>query len=81
MNRGRELLGFVDTPHVGWRDDVVVFMGPRLSGYSGLDVEHLSRVELESAAAWSPTWTSSAKRPPASRMRGSCSPRRRSAYG
>jgi FAD dependent oxidoreductase len=48
MNRGRELLGFVDTPHVGWRDDVVVFMGPRLSGYSGLDVEHLSMVELES---------------------------------
>ncbi len=47
-NRGRELLGFVDTPHVGWRDDVVVFMGPRLSGYSGLDVEHLSLVELES---------------------------------
>ena len=42
MNRGRDLLGFVDTPHVGWRDDVVVFMGPRLSGYSGLDVEHLS---------------------------------------
>ena len=48
MNRGRDLLGFVDTPHVGWRDDVVVFMGPRLSGYSGLDVEHLSAVELES---------------------------------
>jgi hypothetical protein len=48
MSRGRELLGFVDTPHVGWRDDVVVFMGPRLSGYSGLDVEHLSLVELES---------------------------------
>ena len=48
MNRGRELLGYVDTPHVGWRDDVVVFMGPRLSGYSGLDVEHLSAVELES---------------------------------
>jgi hypothetical protein len=48
MNRGRELLGFVDTPHVGWRDDVVVFMGPRLSGYSGLDVEDLSTVELES---------------------------------
>jgi FAD-dependent oxidoreductase family protein len=48
MNRGRELLGYVDTPHVGWRDDVVVFMGPRLSGYSGLNVEHLSAVELES---------------------------------
>ena len=38
----------MDTPHVGWRDDVVVFMGPRMSGYSGLDVEHLSLVELES---------------------------------
>lgn len=48
MSRGRELLGYLDTPHVGWRDDVVVFMGPRLSGYSGLDVEHLSTVELES---------------------------------
>jgi hypothetical protein len=48
MARGREQLGYVDTPHVGWRDDVVVFMGPRMSGYSGLDVEHLSTVELES---------------------------------
>ncbi|GAA5165993.1 FAD-dependent oxidoreductase [Amycolatopsis dongchuanensis] len=48
MNRGRELLGYLDTPHVGWRDDVVVFMGPRMSGYSGLDVEDLSTVELES---------------------------------
>jgi FAD dependent oxidoreductase len=48
MARGRERLGYLDTPHVGWRDDVVVFMGPRMSGYSGLDVEHLSTVELES---------------------------------
>ncbi|MFD1719619.1 FAD-dependent oxidoreductase [Georgenia deserti] len=48
MARGRDQLGFVDTPHVGWRDDVVVFMGPRLAGYSGLDVEDLSVVELES---------------------------------
>ncbi|MGO2111095.1 MAG: FAD-dependent oxidoreductase, partial [Pseudoclavibacter sp.] len=48
MSKGREQLGFVDTPHVGWRDDVVVFMGPRLSGYSGIDVEDLSIVELES---------------------------------
>ncbi|WP_214401623.1 FAD-dependent oxidoreductase [Pseudonocardia lacus] len=48
MNRGRELLGYLDTPHVGWRDDVVVFMGPRMSGYSGIDVEDLSTVELES---------------------------------
>jgi hypothetical protein len=48
MARGGEAMGYVETPHVGWRDDVVVFMGPRLTGYSGLDVEHLSAVELES---------------------------------
>ena len=35
-------------PVVGWRNDVVVFMGPRLSGYSGLDVADLTRVEFES---------------------------------
>jgi hypothetical protein len=46
--RGGELLGFLETPYVGWRDDVVVFMGPRLAGYSGVKVEHLSAVELES---------------------------------
>ena len=40
-----------------------------------------ARPSSSPAAAWSPTWTSSAKRPPASRMRGSCSPHRRSAYG
>jgi hypothetical protein len=56
MNRGRELLGFVDTPHVGWRDDVVVFMGPRLSGYSGLDVEHLSRVFRKEAPGFENAW-------------------------
>src|SRR5262249_27565853 len=31
MSRGCGLFGFVDTLHVGWRDDVVVFMGSRLS--------------------------------------------------
>jgi hypothetical protein len=41
-------LGFVEMPYVGWRDDVVVFMGPRLAGYSGLSVEDLTHVELES---------------------------------
>ncbi len=48
MARGGEIMGYVETPHVGWRDDVVVFMGPRLTGYSGLKVEDLSAVELES---------------------------------
>jgi hypothetical protein len=45
---GQEALGYLETPRVGWRDDVVVFMGPRLSGYSGLKVADLTMVELES---------------------------------
>jgi FAD dependent oxidoreductase len=48
MKRGTQELGYVETPHVGWRDDVVVFMGPRLTGYSGLKVDDLTAVELES---------------------------------
>jgi FAD-dependent oxidoreductase family protein len=48
MKRGKELLGYLESPYVGWRDDVVVFMGPRLAGYSGIKVEDLSAVELES---------------------------------
>jgi hypothetical protein len=48
MKRGHEELGYMETPHVAWRDDVVVFMGPRLTGYSGLKVGDQSTVELES---------------------------------
>ena len=48
MSRARDSLGYAERPVVGWRDDVVVFMGPRLSGYSGLDVADLTRVEFES---------------------------------
>jgi 2-polyprenyl-6-methoxyphenol hydroxylase-like FAD-dependent oxidoreductase len=48
MKHGHEELGYLETPHVGWRDDVVVFMGPRLTGYSGVRVGDLTRVELES---------------------------------
>lgn len=48
MRRGHEALGYIETPHVGWRDDVALFMGPRLTGYSGLKVADLTAVELES---------------------------------
>jgi hypothetical protein len=48
MKRGHEQLGYLETPHVGWRDDVALFMGPRLTGYSGLKVADLTSVELES---------------------------------
>ena len=44
MIRGRELLGFVDTPHVGWRDDVVVFMGPRPVSYTHLTLPTICSV-------------------------------------
>lgn len=48
MALGREKLRFFDRPTVSWRNDVAVFMGPRLAGYSALDVEDLTEVELKS---------------------------------
>jgi hypothetical protein len=33
---------------VSWRNDVALFMGPRLSGYSAVDVEDLTAVEIRS---------------------------------
>ncbi len=43
-----EELGYAEMPMVSWRNDVCVFMGPRLSGYSGVDVDDLTVVEIES---------------------------------
>ena len=48
MRRGTEELGHVELPAAGWKNDVCVFMGPRLSGYDGLDVDDLTAVEIES---------------------------------
>jgi hypothetical protein len=48
MRRGKEAVGFFDKAFVSWRDDVALFMGPRLAGYSALDVEDLSEVEVRS---------------------------------
>ncbi len=48
MARGRERLQFFEKPFVSWRNDVALFMGPRLSGYSAVDVEDLSEVEIRS---------------------------------
>jgi FAD dependent oxidoreductase len=48
MKQGNEALGYIETPHVGWRDDVALFLGPRLTGYSGVDVDDLNAVEIES---------------------------------
>ncbi len=43
-----EELGFVERPVVGWSNDVALFLGPRLTGYSGVDVSDLTLVEVES---------------------------------
>jgi 2-polyprenyl-6-methoxyphenol hydroxylase-like FAD-dependent oxidoreductase len=42
MERGRSQLGEVDRPYVSWRNDVALFLGPRLTGYSAVDVEDLT---------------------------------------
>ena len=48
MARGRDALSSFEKPFVSWRNDVALFMGPRLSGYSAVDVEDLTAVELRS---------------------------------
>jgi hypothetical protein len=48
MAHGRETLGFFEKPFTSWRNDVALFMGPRLSGYSAVNVEDLTAVEIQS---------------------------------
>ncbi len=48
MQRGREALKLFERPYVSWRNDVALFLGPRLAGYSPLNVEDLTAVEIES---------------------------------
>jgi hypothetical protein len=49
MERGRSLCGgLFERPFVSWRNDVALFMGPRLAGYSAIDVQDLTEVEVRS---------------------------------
>jgi hypothetical protein len=48
MNGGRATVGSFEKPFCSWRQDVALFMGPRLSGYSAVNVEDLSEVEVRS---------------------------------
>ncbi|HEY1745911.1 MAG TPA: FAD-dependent oxidoreductase [Xanthobacteraceae bacterium] len=48
MTLGREQTKYFEKPFVSWRNDVALFMGPRLAGYSAVDVEDLTAVELRS---------------------------------
>jgi hypothetical protein len=51
MARGRAACGLFDRPFVSWRDDIALFMGPRQTGYSALDVDDLTAVEVRSHRA------------------------------
>ncbi|MSQ55153.1 MAG: FAD-dependent oxidoreductase [Betaproteobacteria bacterium] len=46
--RGRDAMRTFDKPFVSWRDDIALFMGPRLSGYSALDPADQTLVEVRS---------------------------------
>lgn len=48
MAQGREKMRLFERPVVSWRDDVALFLGPRIAGYSAVDVEDLTEVELRS---------------------------------
>lgn len=51
MAAGRKACGLFDRPFVSWRNNVALFMGPRQSGYSALDVDDLTAVEVRSHRA------------------------------
>lgn len=48
MREAGDELAFVERPVVSWRNEMALFLGPRLTGYSGVDVTDLTRVEVES---------------------------------
>ncbi len=48
MRRGKEAHGLFEKPFVSWRDDVALFMGPRLAGFSAVEVEDQTEVEIRS---------------------------------
>ena len=48
MARGREELRAFERPFVSWRNDIALFMGPRHSGFSALDVDDQTEVEIRS---------------------------------
>ncbi len=51
MRRGKEAHGLFDKPFVSWRDDVALFMGPRMAGFSAVDVADQTTVEIASHRA------------------------------
>ncbi len=48
MALGRERMGACERPFVSWRNDIALFMGPRQSGLSALDVDDQTEAEVRS---------------------------------
>jgi hypothetical protein len=48
MQLGRDTLGFFQPPYVSWRSDIALFLGPRQTGLSALDVDDMTEVEIRS---------------------------------
>jgi hypothetical protein len=48
MRLGREQLGFFQAPFVSWRKDIALFLGPRQSALSALDLDDMTEVEIRS---------------------------------
>ncbi|MGH6988770.1 MAG: FAD-dependent oxidoreductase, partial [Stellaceae bacterium] len=48
MQQGRNELGFFQPPYVSWRNDIALFLGPRQSGLSALDIDDMTEVEIRS---------------------------------
>ena len=46
MTKGREAIRHFILPMPAWRDDVVVFMGPRFAGFDVLKIDDLTALEL-----------------------------------
>ena len=48
LNKGRDELGFFQWPYVSWRNDIALFLGPRQTGMSALDVDEQTEIEVRS---------------------------------
>ena len=48
MQLGRQTLGCFQPPYVSWRSDIALFLGPRQSGLSALDIDDMTEVEIRS---------------------------------
>ena len=51
LERGRQVVGMFERPHVSWRNDVALFMGPRQAGFSAVDIKDMTEVEIRSRRA------------------------------